>query len=105
MSFSSRPDPKKISDILTTGSLDLILKKAKILETFNTALTRHLPTSLAMHCHVMNFHNSILVIGVDNMSWLTRLRFEEQELIQKLQEDPLVPNLLGINWKAYTLIK
>lgn len=49
----------------------------------------------------MNFENSILIIGVDNAAWLTRLRFEEQELLIKLQGEALLPNVLGIEYKIY----
>jgi hypothetical protein len=101
MNFSSRPDPKKLNEVLQRGSLGNILQKAKLLETFNMALTRHLPSNIATHCQIMNFNNSILVIGVDDASWLTRLRFEEQTLLDNLQADPKVPNLLGIDYKIY----
>jgi len=101
MNFSSKPDPKKLDDVLRRGTLGTILQKARLLETFNMALTRHLPSSISGHCQTMNFNNSILVIGVDDASWLTRLRFEEQSLLDNLQADPNVPNLLGIDYKIY----
>lgn len=99
--FSTKPDPKKLDDILDGGPLSSILHKAKIIANFNTALTRHLPTNLNSHCQAMNFENSILIVGVDNAAWLTRLRFEEQSLIDKLQREPSLPNILGINYKIY----
>lgn len=101
MNFSTKPDPKKLDDILEKSSLGSILRKAKVIADFNTALTRHLPTNLNSHCQAMNFENSILIIGVDDAAWLTRLRFEEQDLIEKLQREALLPNVLGINYKIY----
>jgi hypothetical protein len=99
MNYSSKPDPKNINDVLNSGSLSIILRKAKLLEQFNIALTRHLPTAISMHCQAMNVKNSILVIGVDNATWLTRLRFEEDTLLNSLQSDPNVPNVLGLVFK------
>lgn len=101
MNFSSRPDPKKIHDVLQKGSLGAILHKAKLLEAFNMALGRHLPAHIAAHCQAMNFNNSILVIGVDDAAWVTRLRFEEQRLLNNLQADSQIPNLLGMDYKIY----
>ncbi len=72
-----------------------------MLEAFNTALTRHLPTHLAMHCRAMNCEHSILIVGVDNTNYLTRLRFETENLIKKLQSDTQVPNILGIEYKIF----
>jgi len=99
MKSSSKTDPKKLDDILNTGSLSNILKKARILEALNAALTRHLSATLCVHCQVMNFKGSILVIGVDNAAWLTRLRYEENNLIHALQGDAEIPNILGIEYK------
>ena len=101
MNFSNKPDPKTLDDILANSSLGAILKKAQIIAAFNAALTRHLPTQVNSHCQAMNYDNSVLVIGVDNAAWLTRLRFEEAELINKLQKEPGLPNVLGINFKIY----
>ena len=101
MNFSTKPDPKKLDDVLNSSSLISILKKAQMIEAFNTAFTRYLPTKLIMHCQIMNIENSILVIGADDAAWLTRLRYEEQNIINYFQNEPNLPHILGIKYKIF----
>ncbi len=107
MGFSHRNDKlhtqekdlERIDDIMSNTSLRTILKKAKLINELNTCLTRHLPTNQLMHCQVLNYQDSILIIGVDNAAWATKLRFNEQTLLQALQADPNTPNILGVKYK------
>lgn len=99
MNHFSKTDPETIDDILNKGSLAGILKKAKLLEQLNITLGRYISTSLSSHCQVMNYKNSIVVIGVDSATWLTKLRFEESNLLHALQNDRDTPNVLGIEYK------
>ena len=101
MMVTNTDDPKKIDDILKGSTLSMILTKAKIIEALNIALTRHLPSKLLTHCHIMNYDNSIIIMGIDNATWITQLRYNEQSLIQYFQNEPGLPNVLGIKYKIY----
>ena len=97
---AAKHDPKKLGDVLQRPSLGIILKKAKLIETLNACLTRHLPVRTLSHCQVMNYENSIVVLGIDNATWATRLRYDEAALLQAFQSDPQAPNVLGIRYKV-----
>lgn len=99
MDIINNKDPKKLDDVFKSASLAAILAKAKTLEAFNMALTRYLPTKLLTHCHIMNYENSIIIMGIDNAAWATQLRYSEQELIQYFQSQPDLANVLGIKYK------
>lgn len=99
MNTLNHNDPKKLDDILKGSSLSMILAKAKLIEALNMALTRHLPSKLLTHCHIMNYENSIIIMGIDNAAWVTQLRYNEQALIKYFQSEPGLPNVLGIKYK------
>ena len=92
-------DPQKLDDILKNTSLSSIIAKAKLIELLNMALTRHLPSKLLTHCQIMNYDNSIVIMGIDNAAWVTQLRYNEQALIKYFQSEPGLPNVLGIKYK------
>lgn len=93
-------DPKTLDSVMQNRALDTILSKAKLLEKFNLALTRALPTKLLMHCNIMNYEMGIVVLSVDNASWVTRLRYDEHSLLNAFQNDPSLPNVLGFKYKV-----
>ena len=92
-------DPKKLGEILKGSSLSAILLRSKLIESFNMALTRYLPSRLLTHCQVMNYENSIVIIRVDNATWATQLRYSEQELIAYFQNQLELPNVSGVKYK------
>lgn len=99
MMVTNNKDPKKLDDILKGSTLATILAKAKIIEAFNMALTRHLSSKLLTHCQIMNYENSIVIMGIDNAAWATQLRYNEPTLIQYFLSQPDLPNVLGIKYK------
>ncbi|PHQ81550.1 MAG: hypothetical protein COB66_01925 [Coxiella sp. (in: Bacteria)] len=92
-------DPKKVGVVMQGRSLKAILSKASVLEKFNMALTRHLPTKLLTHCQVMNYELGIVVFSIDDAAWVTRMRYDEHALLASFQNDPALPNVLGFKYK------
>ena len=92
-------DPERIDGLMNNPSLHAILQKAKLISHLNMCLTRHIPTHLLTHCQVLNYQDSILIVGVDSAAWATKLRFEEQNLLKSLRTDANIPNILGIKYK------
>lgn len=100
--YNKKRDPIKVNELLGKSALKSIMAKAGIIEKLNTCLTRTLPTNILTHCQVLNFENNIVVIGVDNATWLTRLRYEEQDIRNALQHELKIPVPISLKFKVTT---
>lgn len=82
-------EPQLLNNLFKANSLLSIQERGYALSVLNNLLTKLLPESLAQQCRVANYRQSILVIEVSSASWLTRLRYEQEELRSRLRKNGL----------------
>lgn len=82
-------EPQSLNNLFQANSLLSIQERGYALSTLNNLLIKLLPESLAQQCRVANYRQSILVIEVSSASWLTRLRYEQEELRSRLRKNGL----------------
>lgn len=91
-------EPLSVNKLFKTSSLESIQERSVALSTLNALIYRFLPPILHTHCRVANYRQSILIIEVSSASWLTRLRYEQQNLILLLRQNGLI-GLASLQYK------
>jgi len=84
-------DPSPIKELLNQSSFASIVQKAQLLLKIEQILSGILPEDFREHCRVMNLKEETLgektlVIEVDNSAIATRLRYQENELINQMRD-------------------
>lgn len=80
-------DPKKIKRLLNESALSQLVDKARYLLEIQECLYSCLADSeMAPHCRVMNIDDQTLAIEVSNSAVATRLRYEQQALMDRINE-------------------
>lgn len=77
--------PTPILECFNTTFSD-IYKQVSQLETINQAVKNFLPSTLHAHCKVAGFYQGTLLLGVDDASWATPLRYSAPELRNYLRQ-------------------
>jgi hypothetical protein len=68
--------------------LQQIMAYTQRLQKLENLVKETLTSPLKQHCWVANYRNGCLIIGADSANWTFYLRFQEQALIQQLQQYP-----------------
>lgn len=97
---TGRPDPKSVTDVMAQSTIQTIIQKAQQIEAANSELHKALPSRLALHCEVMNIKETELTLCVDDAMWMTQLRFEENRLLQMLQQTQRLWHIRTIRYKV-----
>ena len=79
-------DPKSIAHYLKTGSLGLIVQKAKQITAIDKMLESFLPSEMVPYCQVMNVSHKTLILRLDNAAWATRVRYLIPNLIETFSQ-------------------
>ena len=85
MAHEFQKDPELLQTHLDSGCLGQLVTKAKQLQAMNRILQELLPPTLKPYCQVMNARESILIIQVKSAVWITRLRMDCPDLLNRLQ--------------------
>ena len=86
--FRSRPPPRPPSspkaalDALLAEAAGDPIRRALWLDGLDRQLRPHLPSSLAAHSRLANFHNGRLVFLVDSPVWRAKLRLTAPDLLR-----------------------
>jgi len=81
-------DPIAMTNIISNHQFGVVIDKAKRLLKIQQLLAHVLDNESLTHCHVLNIENNQLVVATDNAAWATRIRYEEAEIVQYLQQFP-----------------
>ncbi|MBV1914304.1 MAG: DUF721 domain-containing protein [Pseudomonadales bacterium] len=82
------------------GDLDSLVKKAEQLSRINRIVNNELPKQARDHCSVGAFNNGELSLVVENGGWSTAIRYQQKNLIRKLQGYPEFHSLVKIQIKT-----
>ncbi len=96
MPMQTEKDPAPINTLLGESSFASIIQKARLLLKIEQILRSNLPENFATHCHVLTFKDNTLILQVDNSSLATRLRYQEDELIDLLKMQTELPAISRI---------
>lgn len=78
-------DPQKVSKLLSKSTLGQLVEKAYFLLSIQEALYHCLPEGLTnQQCRVANLNGKTLVIEAEQASFATRLRYQQHEILEKL---------------------
>ena len=92
-------DPKALGQILSKEKpLQLLLQRIEHLRRCQQVLMTVLPSDLGNHCQVINFQPPALIIGVDSATWLTHIKHNQPQLVQKLRQHGL--NIEYVHYKV-----
>lgn len=86
MAASRSNSPVTVQSLLSLrdGTLASLCAQARELSRVNRLLTALLPAPLAQHARACAVHGDTLVLQTDSPVWSTRLRHEQQRLLQEI---------------------
>ncbi|OCG74008.1 hypothetical protein A9G42_10010 [Gilliamella sp. Nev6-6] len=91
--------PERLTSILTkTSCLSKIQDRTNALRTLDKAINDLLPSPLNQQCKVANYRNGVLILEVSSASWLTRLKYEQSNLISSIRTS-ILPSLSSIQYQ------
>lgn len=78
---------RHISNILQANQeLRSLFQRANLHGKLQSILQQCLPAAAAKHCHLGNFTADQLTLVVDNAHWATRLRYQQEQLLERLRQ-------------------
>ncbi|WP_202112714.1 DUF721 domain-containing protein [Gilliamella sp. Pas-s95] len=88
-----------LSSILSQEScLSEIKDRTFALSKLSNIVDELLPSLLKQQCRVANYRQGVLVLEVSSASWLTRLKYEQSNLISEIRKN-ILPSLSSIQYK------
>ncbi|WP_294962685.1 DciA family protein [uncultured Gilliamella sp.] len=92
-------EPRILTSILLqASSLSKIQERTIALSKLSNVVKDILPPPLNQQCRVANYRRGVLIIEVSSASWLSRLRYEQSNLIQGIRRKTL-PSLSSIQYQ------
>ena len=81
---------KSVAQILldAPSQLQPLMDKAQQIIALDSLVKQYLASNLQSYCRVINFRVGTLVIGADNASIATHLKFTSQHLLSELRKHP-----------------
>ncbi|MWN31517.1 DUF721 domain-containing protein [Gilliamella sp. Pra-s65] len=88
-----------LSSILSQEScLSEIKDRTFALSKLSHVINELLPSPLKQQCRVANYRQGVLVLEVSSASWLTRLKYEQSNLISEIRKN-ILPSLSSIQYR------
>ncbi|NUF27630.1 MULTISPECIES: DUF721 domain-containing protein [Gilliamella] len=88
-----------LSSILSQEScLSEIKDRTFALSKLSNIVNELLPSLLKQQCRVANYRQGVLVLEVSSASWLTRLKYEQSNLISEIRKN-ILPSLSSIQYQ------
>ncbi len=87
------------SAISKNHQLSQLISQAQSLSDIQSVVNRCLPEPHKGNCCASQFVGNILTIIVKNGSWLTKLRYDEEELIQALRKQAIFKSIKSITYR------
>ncbi|OCG06627.1 hypothetical protein A9G13_10205 [Gilliamella sp. wkB178] len=92
-------EPQKLATLLTQdSSLSQIKERTFALYKLAILVNDLLPHALNQQCRVANYRQGILIIEVSSANWLTRLKYEQENIISVLRKR-ILPSLSSIQYQ------
>jgi|SRR5690554_2007353 len=89
------------SEILQRQSgLQQIMRHARLIVRLQQLVQQNLPTAAAAHCRLANYNQGRLLLVVDNAHWATRLRYQQEQLAERLRQHPQFAELRLIQFRV-----
>ena len=92
-------EPKMLTSLLSQGALLCQIKeRTQALSQLTKVIDELLPTPLNQHYRVANYRQGVLVLEVSSANWLTRIKYEQSNLISGIR-GKILPSLSSIQYK------
>ena len=92
-------EPKVLTSLLSQGALLSKIKERTIaLSQLTKVIDELLPTPLNQQYRVANYRQGVLILEVSSASWLTRLKYEQGNLLSGIRQK-ILPSLSSIQYK------
>ena len=92
-------EPKVLTSLLSQGALLSKIKDRTIaLSQLTKVIDELLPTPLNQQYRVANYRQGVLILEVSSASWLTRLKYEQGNLLSGIRQK-ILPSLSSIQYK------
>lgn len=77
-----------------------IVQRANSFAVLQRIVHSYLPGAAAEHCQLANYNQGRLVLVIDNAHWATRLRYQQNQLMDKLCQHNEFSDLQRIQFKV-----
>lgn len=92
-------EPKVLTSLLSQGALLSKIKDRTIaLSQLTKIIDELLPPPLIQQYRVANYRQGVLILEVSSASWLTRLKYEQSNLLSGIRQK-ILPSLFSIQYK------
>lgn len=92
-------EPKVLTSLLSQGALLSKIKERTVaLSQLTKVIDELLPTPLNQQYRVANYRQGVLILEVSSASWLTRLKYEQGNLLSGIRQK-ILPSLSSIQYK------
>ena len=92
-------EPKVLTSLLSQGALLSKIKERSIaLNQLSKVIDELLPTPLNQQYRIANYRQGVLILEVSSASWLTRLKYEQSNLLSGIRQK-ILPSLSSIQYK------
>lgn len=89
------------SDILQRQpGLQQIMRHARLIGRLQLIVQQNLPPAAAAHCQLANYNHGRLLLVIDNAHWATRLRYQQEQLTERLRRHPQFSDLRIIQFRV-----
>jgi hypothetical protein len=97
-------EPQMLGAIVEqTSCLSKIQDRTNALRKLSKVINDLLPPLLKPHYRVANYRQGILILEVSSASWLTRMKYEQSNLLSGIREK-ILPSLSSIQYKINPMI-
>ncbi|MCX8660544.1 DUF721 domain-containing protein [Gilliamella sp. B2772] len=92
-------EPKMLTSLLSQGALlSQIKERTLALTQLTKVIDELLPAPLNQQYRVANYRQGILILEVSSANWLTRIKYEQSNLISGIRQK-ILPSLSSIQYK------
>ena len=92
-------EPKVLTSLLSQGALLSKIKERTVaLSQLTKIIDELLPPPLIQQYRVANYRQGVLILEVSSASWLTRLKYEQSNLLSGIRQK-ILPSLSSIQYK------
>ncbi|NUF50050.1 DUF721 domain-containing protein [Gilliamella sp. ESL0250] len=92
-------EPQVLTSIITQAScFSKIQERTNALKTLAKEVNDLLPSPLNQQCRVANYREGVLILEVSTAGWLTRLKYEQSNLISEIRKN-ILPSLSSIQYQ------
>lgn len=92
-------EPKMLTSLLSQGALlSQIKERTLALNQLTKVIDELLPAPLNQQYRVANYRQGILILEISSANWLTRIKYEQSNLISGIRQK-ILPSLSSIHYK------